>query len=125
MPDCSEADGHFVKFGNRTESVGFRLPNAANGTEAFLELIDAAFRIDELGKPGEERMGIGSDADGDEAMLHTVDDFFLFRSLGRAADEALTGGHINEDDRIIFRMKVLFHENSDSPRVSDAAGRGK
>ncbi|MGL4400024.1 MAG: hypothetical protein ACRCXD_09160, partial [Luteolibacter sp.] len=24
-------------------------------------------------------------------------------------DEALAGGHVNEDDRIVFRMKVLFH----------------
>jgi len=94
-----------------TGSVEFRLPNAADGTETLLEFIDPAFRIHKLGEAGEERMRIGRDANGDDAVLHAIDNFFLFRILGRAADEALAGRHINEDDRIVFRMKVLFHEN--------------
>ena len=52
-----------MKFGKMTESVDFRLPDATNGTEAFLEFVDATFGIHELRESGEERMGIGSDAD--------------------------------------------------------------
>jgi hypothetical protein len=32
-----------------TESVEFRLPDAANGTETLLEFVDATFGIDKLG----------------------------------------------------------------------------
>lgn len=92
-------------------SVELRLPNAAHGAKAFLELVDPSLGVHELRKSGEEGMGIGSDADRDDAMFHTVDDFLFLGSLGRAADETLAGGHVNKDDRIVFRMKVLFHEN--------------
>ena len=120
-----EAAGVLVKFGKWTGSVEFRLPNAANGTETFLEFVDATLGVNKLGEASEERMGIGSDTDRDEAVFHAIDDFLFLGSLGRAADETLAGGHINEDDRIVFRMKVLFHENLRSNRVSDAAGRGR
>ena len=43
-------------------------------------------------------------------MLDAVDFLLLVGDLGRAADEALAGGHINEDDRIVFRMEILFHD---------------
>ena len=91
--------------------VDFRLPNAAHGTEAFLEFVDASLGVHKLGKAREERMGIRRNADRDEAVFHTVDDFLFLGSFGRTADETFAGGHINEDDRIVFRMKVLFHEN--------------
>ena len=94
-----------------TESVDFWLPDATNGTEALLEFVDAAFGVHELRESGEERMGIGSDADRDEAVLHAIDDFLFLGSLSRAADEAFAGGHVYEDDRIVFRMQVLFHGN--------------
>ncbi len=94
-----------------TESVDFRLPDATNGTEAFLEFVDAAFGIHELRKSGEERMGIRSDTDRDETVFHAIDDFFFFGSLGRTADEAFAGSHVYEDDRIVFRMQILFHGN--------------
>jgi hypothetical protein len=100
-----------VKFGKMTGSVEFRLPNAANGTETFLEFVDPSFGIHELCESGEERMGIGSDTDRDETVFHTVDDFLFLGGLGRAADETFAGGHVNEDDRIVFWMKVLFHGN--------------
>ena len=124
-PAATWQTGVLVKFGKMTGSVEFRLPNAADGTEAFLEFVDAALGVNKLGEASEERMGIGGDADRDEAVFHAVDNFLFLGSLGRAADETLAGGHINEDDRIVFRMKVLFHENLRSNRVSDAAGRGE
>ena len=100
-----------MKFGKWTGSVEFRLPDAANGTETLLEFVDAAFGIHKLRESGEEGVRIGGDTDRDEAVFHAVDDFLFLGSLGRAADETLAGGHINEDDRIVFRMKVLFHGN--------------
>ena len=108
-PAATWQTGVLVKFGKWTGSVDFRLPNAADGTEAFLEFVDASFGVHELGEAGEERMRIGSDADRDEAVFHAVDDFLFLGGLGRTADETLAGGHVNEDDRIVFRMKVLFH----------------
>ena len=105
--------------------IDFRLPNAANCAEAFLELVDASLGVNKLRQSSEERMGVGSDADRDQAVFHTVDDFLFLGGLGRAADETLAGGHVNEDDRIVFRMKVLFHKNIGSSHVSDAAGRGE
>jgi hypothetical protein len=110
-PAARKRPGVQVKFGKMTESVGFRLPDATNGTEAFLEFVDAAFGIHELGESGEERMGIRSDTDRDEAVFHAIDDFLFLGSLGRTADEAFAGGHVYEDDRIVFRMQVLFHGN--------------
>ena len=100
-----------MKFGDRTGSVELRLSNAADRSETLLEFIDAAFGIDELRESGKEGVRIGRNADRDEAMFHAVDDFLLFGSLGRTADKTLAGGHVNEDDRIVFRMKVLFHGN--------------
>jgi hypothetical protein len=47
-----------VKFGNTTESVEFRLPDATNGTETLLEFVDTTFGINKLGETSEERMGI-------------------------------------------------------------------
>lgn len=107
-----------------TGSVDFRLPNAANGTEALLEFVDPSFGIDELGQSGEEGMRVGRDADRDEAVFHAVDHFLLLGSLGRAGDETFAGGHVNEDDRIVFRMKILFHGNGGGRHVTDATGRG-
>jgi hypothetical protein len=94
----------------RLKSVDFRLPNATNGTEAFLELINAALGVHKLGEAGEEWMRIGSDADRDHAVLNAVNDFLFVGGLSGAADETLASGHIYKDDRIVFRMKVLFHE---------------
>ena len=79
-----------------------------------MEFVDASFGVHELGQSGEEWMRVGRDADRDEAVFHAVDDFLLFGSLGRTADKTLAGGHVNEDDRIVFRMKVLFHGNRES-----------
>ena len=108
-----------------TGSVEFRLPNAANGTETLLEFVDATFGIDKLGEASEERMGIGGDADRDQAVFHAIDHFLFVGGFGRAADETFAGGHVNEDDRIVFRMKVLFHGNGGSCHVTDAAGKGR
>ena len=58
-----EAARRFGEIWELTGSVEFRLPNATDGTEAFLEFVDATFGIHELRESGEERMGIGSDAD--------------------------------------------------------------
>ena len=93
-----------MKFGKMTGSVEFRLPDATNGAEAFLELVDAPLGIHELRESREERMGVGSNADRDDAVLHAIDDFLFLGSLGRAADEALAGGHVYEDNRIVFGM---------------------
>jgi hypothetical protein len=117
--------GVLVKFGKRTGSVDFRLPNATNGAEAFLEFIDTALSIHKLGETREEWMGVGGDTDGNEAVFHAIDDFLFLGSLSRAADETLAGSHINEDDRIVFRMKVLFHGSRSASHVTDATGRGK
>jgi len=95
-----------------TGSVEFRLPDATNGTETLLEFVDPSLSIDKLGKASEEWMGIRGDTDRDQTVLHTVDDFLFLGSLGRTSDESLAGGHVNEDDRIVFRMKVLFHGNN-------------
>ncbi len=109
----------------KAASVQLRLANATDGTEAFLEFVDAAFCIHKLRKTSKERVRVRCDADGDEAVLHAIDHFLLFRSFGGAADKAFTSRHIYEDDWIVFRMKVLFHENLEARRVSDAAGRGR
>jgi len=52
-----------------SESVGFRFSDAANGAEAFLEFVDAAFGIDKLRESREKRMRVGGDANGDYAMF--------------------------------------------------------
>lgn len=112
----------WVKFGRMTESVDFRLPDATNGTEAFLEFVDAAFGIHELRKSSEERMGIRSDTNRDETVFHAIDDFLFLGGLGRAADEAFAGSHVYEDDRIVFRMQVLFHGNKWSTTLPTRRG---
>ena len=91
-------------------SVELGLAHTAHGAETLLKLVDASFGIDELLLSREERVGSGSDADRDDAVFHTIDLFLLFGSLGRAGDETRTGGHVNEDDRIVLRMNFLFHE---------------
>ena len=86
-----------------------RLANAADCAEPLLELVDAAFGINELRESGEEGVGIGSDAGGNQGMLDTIDDFLFLGGLGGFRDEACARGHINEDDRIVLWMEVLFH----------------
>jgi hypothetical protein len=93
------------------ELIQLWLPNAADSAKTFLEFIDASFGVHKLGKSSEERMRIRSDADRDQAVFHTVNNFLLLRSFRRTGNETFAGGHINEDDRIVFRMKVLFHES--------------
>ena len=46
-----------------TRSVELRLSNPADGAETFLEFVDAALGVHELGETSEEWMGVGSDAD--------------------------------------------------------------
>lgn len=94
----------------RPNSVELGLADATNGAETLLELIDTTFGIHKLSKSSEERMGVGGDTDRDEAVFHTVDNFLFLGGLGRTGNEAFSGGHIDEDDRIVLRMKVLFHE---------------
>ena len=80
-----------------------------------MELVDPPLGIDKLGKAGKERMGIRGDTDRDQTVFHAVDHFLLFGSLGRAAYESFAGGHVNEDNRIVFRVKVLFHKKLELP----------
>lgn len=85
------------------------LADAANCAETFLELVDAAFGIDELCESREERVGIRGDACGDHGVLDTVDGFLFGRRLGGLRDETRARGHVNEDDWIILWMEILFH----------------
>lgn len=124
-PTATSQASVLVKIGIKIESIDLRLPNAADSSETLLEFVDAAFRIDKLREASEERMRIRRNADRDYAVLNAINDFFLFRSLSRAANEPLASGHINKDSRIVFWMKVLFHENLEPYRVSDAAGGGE
>jgi hypothetical protein len=124
-PAARKRPGDLAKVGNKTGSVELRLSNAADRSETLLEFVDATFGIDELRESGEEGVRIGSNTDRDEAMFHAIDDFLLFGSFGRTADKTLAGGHVNEDDRIVFWMKVLFHGSNRVRHVSDAAGRGE
>ena len=109
-PGCAKRPGVWVKFGKATGSVEFRLPDATHGAEAFLEFVDTPLGVYKLGEPSEEWMGVRGDTNRDEAVFHAVDHFLFLGGLGRTTDKTLPGGHINEDDRIVFRMKVLFHE---------------
>ncbi len=86
-----------------------RLANAADCAETFLELVDAAFGIDELFLSGEERMRVGGDAGGNHGVLDAVDGFLFLGGLGGAGDETCARGHVNEDDRIVLWMEILFH----------------
>ena len=104
-------------------SVELRLCNAANRAETLLELVDPAFGIHKLLLSSEERMGVGGDADRNQAVLYAIDDFLLFGGFGRARNETSACGHIHKDDRIVFRMKVLFHEVDGVLHVSNAAER--
>lgn len=85
------------------------LADAADRSETLLELVDATFGIHKLFLSSEERMGIGSDTCGNQGVFNTIDHFFFIRSLSRTSDEACASGHINEDDWIVFWMKILFH----------------
>jgi len=96
-------------------SVEFRFADAAHGTEAFLELVDAAFGVHKLSEAGEEWVRVGSNADGDHTVLDAIDDLFLVGGFGGTCDEALARGHVNEHDGIVFWMKVLFHGDSELP----------
>ena len=55
-PAATWQTGVLVKFGKSYGSIEFRLPNATDSAEAFLEFVDAAFSVHELGKAGEEGM---------------------------------------------------------------------
>ena len=99
-----------INLRQRNRSVDFRFSHATHGTKAFLEFVDTPLGVYKLSKPSEEWMGIRSDTNRDEAVFHAVDHFLFFGGLGRTTDKTFPGGHINEDDRIVFRMKVLFHE---------------
>jgi hypothetical protein len=55
-------------------------------------------------------------------VFHAVDDFLFLGGLGRAADEPFAGGHVNEDDRIVFRMKIFFHGNGISATLPTRRG---
>ena len=90
-----------------------------------MKFIDATFGVDELLLTGEERMGIGRDADGDEAVLNAVDDFLFLGSLRGAGHEARSGGHVNEDNRIVFRMEILFHGIGKVPTRYQRGGPGR
>lgn len=57
-------------------------------------------------------------------MFHAVDDFFFLGRLSRAGDETSTGGHVNEDDRIVFRVDILFHGKIEIPARYRRVGRG-
>ena len=110
-PGCVKASGRPGKTSDEDGSADLRLAYAAHRAETLLEFINPAFGIDKLLLAGEERMGIRGNTDGNDAVLHTVDDFLPFGGLGGAADEPGTRGHIHKDNRIVFRMNVLFHEN--------------
>jgi len=89
--------------------AGLRLADAANCAKTLLELVDAAFGIDELRESGEEGMGIGSDAGGNHGIFNTVDGFLFLGGSGGFRDETCARRHINEDDGIVFGMEILFH----------------
>ncbi len=99
-----------INLRQRNRSVDFRFAHATHGTKAFLEFVDTPLGVYKLSEPSEEWMGVRSDTNRDEAVFHAVDHFLFLGGLGRTTDKTLPSGHINEDDRIVFRMKVLFHE---------------
>ena len=65
----SERNGKFP-FG---DSADLGLADAADRSETLLELVDAAFGIDELFLSGEEGVGVGRDAGGDDGVLDAVE----------------------------------------------------
>jgi len=86
-----------------------RLADAADCAETLLELVDAAFGIDELRESGEEGVGIGSNTGGNHGIFDTIDRFLFLGGLGGFRDEACARGHVNEDDGIVLWMEILFH----------------
>jgi hypothetical protein len=90
-------------------SANLWLADAADCAETLLELVDAAFGIDELRESREERMRVGGDACGDDGVFDTIDDFLLLGGFGRFGYETCARGHVNEDDGIVLRVEILFH----------------
>lgn len=74
-----------------------------------MELVDAAFGVDELILACVEWVRIGGDTDGEYIVFYSVDDFLFVRLGGGACDEALAGGDVVIDDRVIIRVDVFFH----------------
>jgi hypothetical protein len=99
------------------------LAYAAHGAETLLEFVDAALGIDELLLSGKERMRIRSDAAGYYGVFHTINNLFFLGGFRRTGDVARARGHINEDDGIVFGMKILFHGKYLLPHVPTRGGR--
>jgi hypothetical protein len=57
-------------------------------------------------------------------VLHTVDELFFVRAFGRTGDETSAGGHVHKDDRMVFRVDILFHGVCGFRHVSNAPGPG-
>lgn len=91
-----------------------RLARAADSAETLLELVDAAFGVDELRLTRKERMRVGRNTHRDDVMFHAIDDFRFIGCLGRTRDEASASGHVYEDDWAVFWMKILFHGGRNS-----------
>jgi len=90
-------------------SADLGLADAADCAETFLELVDAAFGIDELRESGEEGVGIRGDTCGDHRVFDTIDHFLFLGRLGGFRDETRARGHVNKDDGIVLWMEILFH----------------
>ena len=91
-----------------------RLFDAANGTKALLELVNAALGINELFLSGEEGVRVSSHANGDNVILNAIDDFLLIGSDGGTSEVAVATGHVLERDRVVIGVNVVFHGMSNT-----------
>lgn len=89
--------------------VEFWLGCAADGAETLLELIDTTFGVNEGGFTSEEWVSVSGDAHGDDVVFNAVNSFFVGRFGSGACEVTLAGGHVLEDDRIVFWMDISFH----------------
>ncbi len=86
------------------------LAGATNGgTETLLELVDAAFGVNELVLTGEEGVRVRGDTARDNVVFYTVNNFRLSGGSGGAGHETATGRDVNEDNRIVLGMDIFLH----------------
>ena len=85
------------------------LLSATNGAETLLELIDAPFGIHKLILAREEGMGVRGDTARDDVVLHPVNLLGFGRFGRRTGDKAAACRDIDEDNGMVVRMKIFFH----------------
>ena len=85
---------------------------AAGAAELVVELFHTTSAVYETLLPSISRVRVGSYVLHDYLILNTVDHLSLFGGNGGVGQKLLTGGYVDETNRVRLGMDICFHGSS-------------